>query len=204
VKATLKTYFVTVYPSGSGTSSGTNTGDETPTSIGNLIGSTATAKTTPVDADQFALSDSAATNIVKKFSWLNLKAALKTYFDSLSTTLTNKTLISTTNTFAEVTTTTSSATPSPTGGSRENELYVTALAAGATIAAPSGTPSNGNKLFIRIKDNGTARSLAFNAIYRAIGQALPTTTTVNKTMYIAARYNSADSKWDVVSWSNEV
>ena len=62
--------------------SGTNSGNETATTIGTLING-ATAKTTPVDADMLALMDSAASNVVKKLSWANIKAALKTYFDTL-------------------------------------------------------------------------------------------------------------------------
>ena len=93
----------------------------------------------------------------------------------------------------------SSATPTPTGDARENEYYLTALAVGATFASPSGTPANGNTLIIRIKDNGTARSLAYNAIYRAIGVTLPTTTVISKTLYLGFIYNSDDSKWDCVS-----
>jgi hypothetical protein len=55
---------------------------ETTTTIGALING-ATAKTTPVDADQLGLMDSAAANILKKLSWANLKATLKTYTDTL-------------------------------------------------------------------------------------------------------------------------
>ena len=62
--------------------SGTNTGDENTNTIGSLINN-ATAKTTPVDADYIGLMDSAASNILKKLSWLNIKATLKTYFDTL-------------------------------------------------------------------------------------------------------------------------
>lgn len=43
----------------------------------------ATAKTTPVDADGVGLIDSAAANVLKFLSWANLKATLKTYFDTL-------------------------------------------------------------------------------------------------------------------------
>lgn len=57
--------------------------------LGNLINS-ATAKTTPVDADMLPLMDSAAGNITKKLSWLNVKATLKTYFDTLYESLVNK------------------------------------------------------------------------------------------------------------------
>lgn len=55
--------------------SGTNTGDETTTTAGALING-ATAKTTPVDADYFGLMDSAASNVLKKLSWANIKATL--------------------------------------------------------------------------------------------------------------------------------
>ena len=54
----------------------------------------ATAKTTPVDADEVGLIDSAASNVLKKLTWSNIKATLKSYFDSVTTTLTNKTLSS--------------------------------------------------------------------------------------------------------------
>jgi len=48
-----------------------------------------TGKTTPVDADEFLGSDSAASNVGKKFTWANIKATLKTYFDTLYQTLAN-------------------------------------------------------------------------------------------------------------------
>ena len=64
------------------TISGVNTGNETTTTIGAIING-ATEKTTPVDADMVGLMDSAAGNILKKLSWLNIKATLKTYFDTL-------------------------------------------------------------------------------------------------------------------------
>lgn len=56
--------------------------DETTTTLGALIDG-ATGKTTPVDADELPLADSAASFIVKKLTWANLKATLKTYFDTL-------------------------------------------------------------------------------------------------------------------------
>lgn len=99
-------------------------------------------------------------------------------------------------------TVTSSATPTPAGDTTDY-FTVTALAVGATFAAPTGTPINGQKLIIRIKDNGTSRSLAYNAIYRALGVTLPTDTTINKTIYLGMIYNSTDSKWDVVAVAEE-
>jgi len=41
------------------------------------------AKATPVDADTMPLIDSAAANALKKVTWANIKAFLKTYFDTL-------------------------------------------------------------------------------------------------------------------------
>ena len=122
---------------------------------------------------------------------------------SSTSTLTNKTMIATSNVVEEATTITSSATPTPTGGSLRNFFTITAQAAAAAFSAPSGTPADGNYLTIRIKDNGTARALSFNSIYRASSDLpLPTTTTLSKTMYMAFRYNSADSKWDYLAQNN--
>ena len=65
-----------------GSISGSNTGDETATTIGTLING-AGEKETPIDADMVGLMDSEASNVIKKLSWSNIKATLKTYFDTL-------------------------------------------------------------------------------------------------------------------------
>ena len=59
------------------------------------------------------------------------------------------------------------------------------------------------KLIIWIKDNGTARALSWNAIYRAVGITLPTTTVISKTLYVGFIYNSTDTKWDAVATNQE-
>lgn len=101
-------------------------------------------------------------------------------------------------------TTADSATPTPAAD--DVDMYtVTALAQAATFGAPTGTPVNGQKLIIRVKDNGTARALSWNAIYRAgTDVALPTTTVLSKTLYCGFIYNSADSKWDLVAVTNNI
>lgn len=47
----------------------------------------ATSKITPVDADELPLVDSAASNVLKKLTWANLKATLKSYLDTLYTAI---------------------------------------------------------------------------------------------------------------------
>jgi hypothetical protein len=98
-----------------------------------------------------------------------------------------------------VTSEASNATPTPNVDTTDVHI-ITALAAGATFGAPTGTPVQGQQLIIRIKDNGTARSLGWNAIYRASSDlALPTTTVISKTLYCGFIYNSTDTKWDLLA-----
>ena len=91
---------------------------------------------------------------------------------------------------------TSSATVTPT--STNDLVKITAQATGLTIANPTGTMSEGQAMIIRIKDDGTARTIAFDTNYRAIGVTLPTTTTISKTIYIGLVWNDTDTKFDVL------
>jgi hypothetical protein len=75
----------------------------------------------------------------------------------------------------------------------------TALAAGLTINAPTGTPLDGDKLMFRLLDNGTPQSLTWNATYTVIGVTLPTTTTASKTTYVGCIYNANNTRWDVIA-----
>lgn len=92
----------------------------------------------------------------------------------------------------------SSATPTPNADAHDG-YTITALAEAAELQNPTGTPKNMQALIVRIKDDGTARALTFDTDYRAVGATLPTTTAISKTMYLGMIYNSADSKWDVLS-----
>jgi hypothetical protein len=109
-------------------------------------------------------------------------------------TLTNKRITS------RVTTVASSATPTFSTDDCD-VLDITALATNITsmTSGMTGTPTNGAKLLIRIKDNGTSRSIAWGASWRGIGVTLPVVTTASKTIYVGAVYNSNDSIWDVVA-----
>jgi hypothetical protein len=88
-----------------------------------------------------------------------------------------------------------------------DQYNVTALAQAATLASPSGTPTDGQKLVLRIKDNGVARALTWttgsSGAFRAVGVTLPTTTVISKTVYIGSIWNAADSRWDAVAVAQE-
>jgi hypothetical protein len=83
-----------------------------------------------------------------------------------------------------------------------DQLSVTALAVSANVLPPIGTPADGQKFTIRIKDNGTTRNLTWNVStggYRTMGIALPSATTAGKVTYVGCIYNSQDNFWDVVA-----
>lgn len=113
--------------------------------------------------------------------------------NSATATLTNKRITSRTGTTAS--------TSSLTIDSDSYDFYtVTALAANLTINNPTGTPTEGQKLIVRIKDNGTSRTFTWGANFRAgTDISLPTATTINKTVYVGFIWNATDSKWDCVT-----
>jgi len=82
-------------------------------------------------------------------------------------------------------------------------VAITAQDSDFTIALPTGSPKEGQKLMIRIKDDGTGRSITYNAIFRAIGITLPTTTIARKVLYLGCMFNSAETKWDVIAVKQE-
>lgn len=112
-------------------------------------------------------------------------------------TLTNKTITPRSNSIS------SGTTIAPTANDSD-QYSILALDSAATIDIPTGTPTNGQKLTLRIKDNGSNRALTWvtsSGGYRAIGVSLPTTTAANKVIYVGCIYNSQDTFWDVVAVS---
>lgn len=165
-QGTTDTYTITYSDSSTSTFSVYNGADGTAptvTNIGAVING-ATAKTTPVDADMIGLMDSAASNVLKKLSWLNLKATLKTYFD----TLYNNYVHPTTDGNLHV----------PATGTTNNGKVLTA---GATAGSLSwATPSGGGTTIaseITIADTG-GKFTATN-----VEDALAETATIVSTKY---------------------
>ena len=163
-----------------------------------------TEKTSLVDADEVTGNNSANAFSQIRTTWTNVKAFLKTYFDTLYATAANTLTFTNKRITPRVGTVDDSATPTPTGDDQDI-FTITALAQNATIGTPGGTPVNGQKLIIRILDAGAAKTLAWNAIYRAgTDVALPTTTVLSKTLYCGFIYNSAATKWDLVAVTNNI
>ena len=93
-------------------------------------------------------------------------------------------------------TTASSATP--TINVDNYEAYsITALAANITSFTTnlSGTPVDCQRLLIRIKDDGTARTIAWGTSFEDGSATLPTTTVLGKTLLVGLIYDAVDSKW---------
>jgi len=86
--------------------------------------------------------------------------------------------------------------------STTDQAVITAQSGNLTIASPTGSPVDGQKLIIRVKAVGTS-VITWNAIFRQIGTTLPTPTTAGKSIYVGLIYNSLDTKWDVVAVAEE-
>lgn len=83
-------------------------------------------------------------------------------------------------------------------------IHITGLTSGLTINAPTGSWPDGKDLTIRIKDNGVARTISWNVIYRSIGVTLPNITVPTKTTYVGIIYNKTDNKFDVIGSTTEL
>lgn len=113
-------------------------------------------------------------------------------------TLTNKRITPRIDTVA------SSATPAINTDTTD-QFTITALATNITSFTTNltGTPTIGQRLTIRILDNGSARTLAFGASFASRGATLPTTTVAGKYMYLGFIWNGVASTWDLVARAEE-
>jgi hypothetical protein len=100
-----------------------------------------------------------------------------------------------------ITTITSSATPAINSNSTD-QFTITALATAITsmTSGLTGTPLEGQKLIIRIKDNGTAQTITWGTSFISSGAAtLLATTVVSKTHLIGFIYDAVKSLWICVA-----
>ena len=187
-----------------------------------------TAKGTPTSSDILLIEDAADSNNKKKITIANLPStsdASAVHVDGANeiTAITEKTSVSNIDEFiiedsaasfvkksikrkaiVDPINTSTASTATLTIDTDVNDFAViTAQSQALIIGAPSGTPVEGQKLIIRIKDDGSARAITFNAIFRAIGITLPNTTVSSKITYLGLVYNSTDTKWDVIATKTE-
>jgi hypothetical protein len=127
-----------------------------------------TADTTPVASDvSVIVDDPAGTPVTKKVTLGNL---LKGGYS--------------------ITTISSAGSPTPTGDYWRNELQVTALATNPTIAAPTGTPAEGNMLKIVITASGGTRTIGYNAALTAGNVTRTTSVPTGETLVQVYSYQN--------------
>lgn len=97
-----------------------------------------------------------------------------------------------------ITTVASTATLTPNADTQD-VTAISAQAGALSVAAPTGTPTDGQSLIIRVRDNGTTRAISWNAIYTAFtGIDLRTATVVGKPLIFQFIYNSSTSNWELL------
>ena len=82
------------------------------------------------------------------------------------------------------------------------DVYELTGMAGATTFTLTGTPTDGQMLIVRVKDDGTTRVLTWTG-FTAIGVTLPANSTAGKWHYVGCIYNLIGTTWQVVAVSEE-
>jgi hypothetical protein len=84
------------------------------------------------------------------------------------------------------------------------DVYELTDMAGATVFTQDGgsTPVDGQKLIVRVKDDGTSRALTWT-IFTEVGVSLPAASTASKWIYVGATYNSDSLAWHAIALSEE-
>lgn len=155
-----------------------------------------TTLTTSWNVELWHASDTTLSRVsawVVAIEWVNIVTT------SSTNTLTNKRIT------PRVSSETSSATPT-INTDNVDAHSITALSAAITSMTTnlSWTPTNFQKLIVRIKDDGTARAIAWGASFEAKWVALPTTTVISKVLTVWFIYDTVTSKWGCVASAQEV
>lgn len=86
----------------------------------------------------------------------------------------------------------------------QGDVFTVTLAGNRNLANPTGTPTNGQKMMIRFRQDGTGnRTITHTGSQYRFGTditGVTLTTTAAKTDYVGYVYHSADSKWDVIAF----
>lgn len=85
-----------------------------------------------------------------------------------------------------------------------NVYELNAQAETLTIAAPTGTPNDGDVLIFRLKAAGANRTASWNAAYTNVSGLDALTTLLNgKWHYVGIMWNAAATKWQIISITTE-
>lgn len=84
---------------------------------------------------------------------------------------------------------------------RHSAVSITALSTGISSFTTnlSGSPTDFQRLMVRIKDDGTTRSINWGSAFEAKGADLPTATTPDKVTTVGLIYDSVTEKWGCVA-----
>lgn len=170
-----------------GNTSGTNTGNQ---DLSGLV-----PKTTTVNGHALSSNVTVTKSDVGLGNVDNTSDSTK---NSATSTLTNKRIT------RRVLSIASSATPT-INTDNYDAVTITALATAITSMTTnlSGTPTDFQTLVIRIKDDGTGRSITWGSSFASRGATLPTTTVANKLLTVGFIYNAATSVWGCVASAQE-
>lgn len=205
----MKLYVGTNYPTASAPGDAVMTwsvtknvgvGTVSPTAVLHLKAGTATANTAPLKftsgtnltASEVGAMEFTGTDFYLTYNGPTRHAIVN---DGGTQTLTNKRITKRVVSMADATSVT------PTADTADINTHANTQVSGTlTVNAPSGTPTSGQILILRIKSTNS-QTYSWNAIYRGSSDlALPASHTgSSKTDYLGFIYNSTDSKWDFMS-----
>jgi hypothetical protein len=176
--------------------SGTNTGDQTITLTGNVTGSGTGSFATTIAAGAVSLANMA-----------NLAQGAFIARNSSGTGTPEAVPVATVRGMLSIgaprTQTLASSNNITPNADSDDMVVITAQTANPTFVNPTGTPAEGQKLVIRMKDNGSIKTISFGNAYRGIGLTLPTATVASKWLYMGFIYNATDSLWDLIATAQE-
>lgn len=140
-----------------------------------------------INADAFDRANHTGTQSVNTITGLATVATSGSYAD-----LSNK------PTFLAPRSVSAATTPTLTPNADLYDLVsLTAQATALAVAAPTGTPLDGQNLTIRFRDNGVSRTLTWDGIYSGYTSDLAAATVVNMTMIYRFMFNASTNKWDL-------
>jgi hypothetical protein len=155
----------------------------------------ATAKTTPVDADEFGIVDSAAANVLKKALFSDIKAALATWLQTLTATWANKTLTNPTITnYTETRFAIGNSGTAKTLDLANGTVQTVTMTGNCTFTMPAQPGAGQSKSFVLLANTGAG---SFTGAFTGVKWSASTAPVLTAT---AARLDMLTFIADGVNW----